>query len=247
MKKQMHLAAQYLAAAGISFLEKKADDSHTNLGFDIERGSLETHLLSDHGDQLFLNYVDFSLEWKSKSSSIVYNLDGSTHEDVLKWITETARKALNKTYSYNLHYDLPYKIDSSFTFKLEDPKELVDLKNLRTQIQLSLEQINADFNLNTSIRVWPHHFDSGIYTKFPDSDISIGFGLAIPDTVSPVHYFYISGYNNNGQMETANYADLSRGKWSKEGFKGAILPAAGETASQATTFFKEAIQVFLAS
>ena len=30
MEKQIHLAAQYLAAAGISFLEKEPDDSHTN-------------------------------------------------------------------------------------------------------------------------------------------------------------------------------------------------------------------------
>ena len=41
MKEQIHLAAQYLAAAGISFLEKRDDDSHTNLGFNIEKGTLD--------------------------------------------------------------------------------------------------------------------------------------------------------------------------------------------------------------
>ena len=46
MEKQMHLAAQYLAAAGISFLEKKDDDSHTNLGFSIKDQCLYTHTLS---------------------------------------------------------------------------------------------------------------------------------------------------------------------------------------------------------
>jgi hypothetical protein len=36
MKDQLHIAAQYLAAANMSFLEKKADDSHTNLGFNTD-------------------------------------------------------------------------------------------------------------------------------------------------------------------------------------------------------------------
>lgn len=41
----MHLAAQYLAAAGISFVAKEDDDSHTNLGFSAETGSMTTHPL----------------------------------------------------------------------------------------------------------------------------------------------------------------------------------------------------------
>ena len=39
----MHLTAQYLAAAGISFVAKKDDDSHTNVGFSIEKTCIETH------------------------------------------------------------------------------------------------------------------------------------------------------------------------------------------------------------
>lgn len=58
----MHLAAQYLAAAGISFVEKKADYSHTNLGWSIDKQRLETHPLSEKGDVLALNYNTFSLE-----------------------------------------------------------------------------------------------------------------------------------------------------------------------------------------
>ena len=65
MKKQTYLAAQYLAAAGISFVKKEADDSHTNLGFDTDGGFLATHSLSEDGDKLVLNYKNFNLEWKS--------------------------------------------------------------------------------------------------------------------------------------------------------------------------------------
>ena len=40
MDKMMYLLAQYLAAAGISLLEKEQDDCHTNLGFSIEKSSM---------------------------------------------------------------------------------------------------------------------------------------------------------------------------------------------------------------
>ena len=117
MKEQMHLAAQYLAAAGISFLDKKADDSHTNLGFNIKNGTLETHVLSENGDQLCLNYNVFSLQWKSKTGTVSFDLDGATHQDVLSWLADTSKAHLGKEYTYNLHYDLPYSINNSYVFQ----------------------------------------------------------------------------------------------------------------------------------
>ena len=78
LEEQTHLAAQYLAAAGISFLTKKPDDSHTNLGFISDSGEIETHPLSEDNDKLFLNYNTFSLEWKSNSVNTVFKLDGAT-------------------------------------------------------------------------------------------------------------------------------------------------------------------------
>jgi hypothetical protein len=195
MKKQMHLAAQYLAAAGISFLEKKEDDSHTNLGFNISGASLETNVLSKNGDQLCLNYKTFSLVWKSKKDKTSFKLNGKTHKAVLEWLEETSKKYLNKPYSYKLHYDLPYKIDDSFVFQLKSNSDLEELIQLRTVIQLSLEEINIIYNKNADIRIWPHHFDTGIYSQLLDNDISFGLGLAIPDSVCKEHYLYISGYN----------------------------------------------------
>jgi hypothetical protein len=50
MEKMMYLLAQYLAAAGISFLEKKDDDSHSNLGFSIENSSMYSRPLNENGD-----------------------------------------------------------------------------------------------------------------------------------------------------------------------------------------------------
>ena len=244
MKEQMHLAAQYLAAAGISFLEKKDDDSHTNLGFNIEDSTLESHLLSENGDQLCLSYNDFSLQWKSKTGTVSFDLDGATHQDVLIWLADTSKAHLGKEYTYNLHYDLPYSINNSYVFQLKSTEELQELIQLRTMAQLSLEKINKDFGENADIRIWPHHFDTGIYSQFLNNDIYLGLGLAIPDSLSDYHYLYISGYKENNIINPSHFNPLKKGEWKSDGFKGAILSALNLTEADAVDFFKEAINQY---
>mgnify|MGYP003624184957 CR=1 FL=1 len=241
MEKQIHLAAQYLAAAGISFLEKEPDDSHTNLGFSTENGCLYTHPLSENDDILCLDYERFSLEWKSNQGTTSFRLDGAKHSEVLKWLTDTSKTFLNKAYQYKFHYDLPYTISDTFTYKLLDVGKLIELMHLRILAQFVLERIDKQYDLNTSIRIWPHHFDTGIYSPLPDSDVTIGLGLAIPDTICNKHYLYLSGYKNGNTIETSGLPKLSLGEWKSDGFTGAILNTDGIVESDGVAFFKETI------
>ncbi|MDO6518224.1 hypothetical protein [Zobellia uliginosa] len=242
MEKMMHLAAQYLAAAGISFVGKKADDSHTNLGWSIDEQRLETHPLSTDGDVLALSYNTFSLAWNSPKNNASFALDGKTHEQVLEWLTNSADAFLGKKYTYDFHYDLPYSIDDSFTFKLHASK-LKELAGLRTLAQSGLEKTLAENGLVSDIRIWPHHFDSGAYVSMTD-DLALGFGLAVPDTMVTEHYFYISGYKGHDGIETSNFDSLSMGEWKNEGFKGAVLPATKINKEQVVQFFTEAINTY---
>ncbi len=237
----MHLAAQYLAAAGISFVTKRDDDSHTNLGFSITKSSMETHPLSENGDVLSLDYKNFSLNWRSENDSTFLSLDGATHSDVLSWLEGTSKSFLNKSYDYQFHYDLPYEIDDDFMFKLFDSNKLKELVQLRVLTQLTLEQVLKDHNLTSDIRVWPHHFDSGAYASL-DKNTAIGLGLAVPDTMSTEHYFYISGYKGHDALATEGFSPLSNGEWKNKGFKGAILPAAALDKQEAVLFFKKTIE-----
>ena len=237
----MHLAAQYLAAAGISFLEKKDDDSHTNLGFSIKDQCLYTHVLSTNEDVLGLDYKNFALVWSSKTGTTSLNLDGASHSTILQWLSNTAKSNLNKLYTYKFHYDLPYSIDAKYTFKLSDPDELKTLRDQRVLAEKVIQKIKEAFNLNTACRVWPHHFDTGIYAQMPNSEITIGLGLAIPDNVSDKFYFYISGYKDGKTMDTSGFSKLALGEWKSDGFTGAILELSNTTEVDGVSFFKEAI------
>jgi hypothetical protein len=242
MDKMMHLAEQYLAAAGICFVDKKADDSHTNLGWSIDKQRLETHPLSVNGDVLTLDYNTFSLEWNSPKNNTSFKLDGKTHQQILEWLTNSANSFLGKKYTYDFHYELPYSINDSFTFKLNASK-LKELADLRTLTQSSLEKTLKETGLESDIRIWPHHFDSGAYVSITN-DLAIGFGLAVPDTMVKEHYFYISGYKGHDGLDTSKFDSLSLGEWKNDGFKGAVLPATKIKEEQVIQFFIEAINTY---
>lgn len=243
MTTQMHLATQYLAAAGICFVDKKEDDSHTNLGFSVEKGTLYSRALDKKGTVLSLSYDTFSLEWNDSSSSSVLQLDGTTHAAVVEWINKMAANSHIATpYSYDLHYELPYQMKEDDVFKLEDLAALQKLKENRSLAQTVLEEFLDSNKLHSEIRIWPHHFDTGAFAPLKDSpDVSVGLGLAIPDSLSDQYYFYISGYKNGSPIAVTDLSELSLGAWKSEGFVGAVLPISGVNKDKGIHFFEEVI------
>jgi hypothetical protein len=247
MKKMMYLAAQYLSAAAISFLEKKDDDSHTNLGFSVEDGSLYSRPLNDNGDNLSLNYKNFSLEWNTLEESSALSLNGTTHAEVLDWLArKTSKSGFSSVYNYTFHYDLPYKIDQDFIFRYESSKRLKELLEIRILTERVLHSFLEEHQLSSEIRVWPHHFDTGGFVRLDDgSGKSVGFGLAVPDSVCTEHYFYMSGYIGHNFINTAEFEPLSRGIWKVEDYKAAVLGVSEVDEKTALNFFNEAFSAII--
>lgn len=240
MDEQMHLAAQYLAVAGMNFVQKKADDSHTNLGFSIAKRCLETHPLSANGDMLSLRYDSFSLHWESPTGSTSFPLDGATHEAIVQWLNHTSERFLSSTYTYGLHYELPYDISEGYSFALHSATRLKELCRLRMFAQSALEETLLALHLESPIRIWPHHFDSGAFAQL-NPTVSVGLGMAMPDQVCKEHYFYISAYEGQAALPTAGFASLSQGIWKNNAFTGAVLTAEHITLGDVVSFFKEAL------
>ncbi|MBU2904045.1 hypothetical protein KO529_04545 [Arenibacter algicola] len=245
MENMMHLAAQYLATAGISFLEKKKDDSHTNLGFDANTGYLETWPLNDNGFKIALDYVQFSLHWISNDTTrMTIYLDGKSHREIVKWIKEVTKTlGASKTYSYKLHYELPYgKMTDDFVFSKPLQDDLDKMLGYRKIAQRALESVVNKMMLSTTIRVWPHHFDTGGYEIIGTSNpIGVGFGMAIPDSIIDDFYLYTSGYKGHESIDTSEFDAITYGDWMNEDFKGAVLPMKNVDEAMAITFFNESI------
>ncbi|NAS14049.1 hypothetical protein [Poritiphilus flavus] len=247
--KEVHLAAQYLATAAKSFTVSKEDDSHTNLGFNTVEGSLETWPLDDQGLKLKFEYKAFSLSLGSDDKDLMsFALDGQSHEMVVDWLGKAATGlGMAESYDYDLHYSLPYE-GLTADFKHEKPSErhLGELLRLRNIAHTAMENLVAEHMLETNIRIWPHHFDSGGYVVIPEGVVSgIGFGMAVPDTLIDDFYLYCSGYHGHQGLDTSSFKPLSMGKWLNEGFKGATLPLSAVGAEMARSFFEETINAYI--
>ena len=243
--KNIHLASQYLAAAGISFLDKRDDDSHTNLGYSIKDHQIQTWPLSAAHDMLALDLTDFSLKWISGAQALSFKLDGKTHEQVLSWLQETSNNlGLEEKYTYSFHYELPYGISEDFKFEIN--AEGLELeRKLRSQAQTTIQRILSEHDMESTIRIWPHHLDTGALAYLPDNnEISIGLGLAIPDSMIDQHYFYISGYRGHDSIDPGSFSSLTQGKWVSQGFKGGVLRAENTDEGIVLQFFQEALSAF---
>ncbi|MFD2587634.1 hypothetical protein ACFSQJ_11875 [Croceitalea marina] len=243
---QLHLASQYLATAGKSFLKERSDDSHTNLGFFPEDNTLRTWPLNDKNAYLSLRYDDFSLEWIEITKRKRIYINGKSHKEITAWVATTAEEFdFSKSYQYHLHYELPYEIDDNSVFNCKSNKELEKLAKLTELAQNAMDTFLKKEGLTSTIRVWPHHFDIGAFAELTDnSGKSIGLGMAIPDSVMDKHYFYISGYKGHDSLETDKFSELSHGEWKNNGFKGAVLDAVATDEKTATNFFQEAFACF---
>ncbi len=242
----IHVAAQYLAAAGISFLEKQDDDSHTNLGYSASSKQFFTRPLNISGDYLALDLLNFSLRWIALSGSQEFPLDGKSHAEVLDWLKSTTEnQGLSKQYRYHFHYSLPYDVSDAHVFRIIE-EALQQERELRELANAVLSHILSKYSIKSEIRIWPHHFDTGAISTPPGSDsLSIGMGLAIPDSLVDQYYFYISGTDYHQSLNTSSFTALSDGKWINDGFKGAVLSAGNTDKDAAVRFFSEAIEAYI--
>ena len=254
MIKIMHRAAQYLAAAGISFLEKEQDDSHTSFVWDSSLKAMIGQTLNrEKGIRLALDYDDYALCFLDNFKNVisVKGLNGSKHRDILFWIQKEAENnGLHGPYNYQFHYELPYsKMATSFSFPEPDMDQISAMINHRTLAQKSLETVIKKLGMQIPVRVWPHHFDTGTLISTGTGDKegfikSIGIGLAIPDTMVNDYYFYVSGWSQSGSVKVERMSSLSKGEWRSGNWNGSVLEASGKDAQEVILFLAESIKMY---
>lgn len=243
---ELHQAAQYLAAAGISYVTPQSDDSHTNLGWDSEKKQLATHTFGSEKHQLLIAVESGLLIWSQKGkveASIA--LVEATHSDILNWIDMLAKQQGLPEYKYEFHYELPYaplKDDHVFSF---NENALVHILNRWTMGKRSFEKFLTNLKFNSPIRIWPHHFDLGFYVQLDRAGaLFLGGGLAVPDSLVDDLYFYSSAWKNGRAVQTNSFGTLIIGEWQTD-WDGATLAASNMNENLVNLFLKLTEEVFL--
>lgn len=228
--RQFHWLSQVLAKANRAYVPEKEDESHTNLYFDaLEKRIMGRWIDAPEGKIILtLNLHTLSFQWLDAKQNILQEVSGLNkgREDVEQSVSEYPGSLNMNTEAFlrPMHFKIPdYKIE-----KLN--REDISEQGLRTWIysrdlaNRACQDMLGYLQLESEIRIWPHHFDTGIYTH-ASANLGLGFGLAMEDKMVGQAYFYISGYNDESPISYLNLKPLKAGRWiSGEHWNGAVLP-----------------------
>jgi hypothetical protein len=235
---QLHWATQPLRAAAQALMQPLPGDRHTNLGWDHTRGALTTHPFPS-GHLAELRFTEFSLHWcDAEGLSLgAFTLEGQTLEAAIGWLAEKFPDVTLK----RREDDMPqHAVANGGAFDGGDRAKREELANWFANADIALTEVALATPGASSVRSWPHHFDSGSLIVFepekdPDEALSIGLGMSPGDALTPQPYYYVIPYPRPTDQETPSFP--SGGAWERERFCGAILTgeallAGGEPAGQ---------------
>lgn len=227
---QLHWMCQTIARANRTYVLRQEDDSHTNLYFDsignkilgrwIETAT-EKRILSLNLSNLHFELLNESLESIFSVSSIGKNTPEIEQElaDGMKVMKMDPNGFMDK-----LHYEIPSYPFANEPIQEIDPAHLEEWKHYRRLANEACAMVIGHLQAPGEIRIWPHHFDTGIYVT-PNEKIGIGFGFAMEDPLADSPYFYVSGYATSGEIRYTDLNALDTGRWEVDGeWKGAIVP-----------------------
>jgi hypothetical protein len=227
---QLHWMCQTIAKANRTYVLRQEDDSHTNLYFDrignkivgrwIET-ALEKRILSLNLSNLHFELLNESLESILSVSSI-----GKNSQEIEQELAD-GMKALGldpNGFMDKLHFEIPSYPFANEPIQEIDATNMEEWKHYRHLVNEACAMVMGHLQVSGEIRIWPHHFDTGIYIT-PNEKIGIGFGLAMEDPMAGSPYFYVSGYPINSEISFTDLNELDTGRWEVDGpWKGAIVP-----------------------
>lgn len=228
---RLHLLCQTLAKLNRSFVPARDDDSHTNLYFDELDSRITGHWIETSQGALLcsLNLGTYSFEWQNEAKEVVhsYAVEGKG-TDALEAEIESDLNAMGlerAAFRAPLHFDIPIYDFREDPIKRPSKGHLKNWMQVRAFANQASQLVLGHAQVETSIRIWPHHFDTGIYFQLSNKT-GIGFGFAMQDASSEVPYFYIAAYPDQGKISYSEVPELNEGCWTidETGFTGAILP-----------------------
>ena len=243
----LHSLAQLIALTGTNCLPPQPDDSQANIGWNADLHRLEGRpfAVQDQSIRLTVDLPTFSLHFLDGADQPVasFRIENRAPAEAMAW-WQTVLQGWNLTTAKPLNYQLgaaPVATETPYT----RPQGLTDWANWRTTADEQLTILNALSGRESDVRIWPHHFDTGVYYSLPDEtgteQAAIWAGYGIADAVSSEPYFYLSGYNSRQAIDFSAATALTVGKWLvTPDWQGACLPVSDVAApEQITRFFGE--------
>ena len=227
---RLHWLCQTIAKANRTYVTSQPDDGHTNLFYDDLDNRIVGRWINNGREQMMLtlNLKTLHFEWMNSAKEVVQSFAtiGKTASDIENELAaELPDIFLNpQGFTNKLHFKIPDYPFAAEPRQAIDEADIREWKTYRKLANVLCGLVLGYLELEGEIRIWPHHFDTGIYVEVGQK-LGIGFGLAMEDSMAGAPYFYLSGYPIHGTLEYTDLPELANGRWEvSENWKGAILP-----------------------
>jgi hypothetical protein len=230
---QLHHAAQFATALGISYLAPRPDDSHTNLGWDARHEALrsrEVRALS-HSVRVAVRPRDMTL---------IVLLDGTIgqrfplHGVTISQVEAALRSALaaagldGRRLTLRRHFELPtHRVAGGEPFDTSRAADFTELAHWYGNASTLLGDLRTRIG-SSEVRCWPHHFDIATLATIAPGRTS-GAGMLPGDEMYPEPYFYVNASPDPGPDRTRRRLE-GGGTWNTDGWTGAVLTGSRLTA-----------------
>ncbi|MFU8860813.1 MAG: hypothetical protein ACNA8K_10335 [Cyclonatronaceae bacterium] len=223
--------SQILAKFNRTYVPVKDDDSHTNLGFDPLGHRLYARWANTGAGRIIpaFNMEAFQFEFLDENRTVIgeFPADGKTagqlEESIEQFLTKSGLE--REGFRDKLHFEIPEYTFADSALEKPSDAEREKWENIRSIGNEACSLLLGYLQEDSDIRIWPHHFDTGVYVE-PNQKKGLGFGLAMKDSMVGDAYFYYSMYRLDGaDSDYSGVPSLDTGRWIiTEKWKGAVLP-----------------------
>lgn len=248
---QLHRMSQFLARINRAYATPKEDDSHTNMAFDSLGCWLAGRWLDHQGKKLLpilelpalqFHLLDENLHKVSCFDPCGHNMQGALRA-MGRWLRDLGFN--RDPFLEPLNYEIPVYQALPAIIEGLDKSDFDLWTKIRRLAQASCHQLLIHFQLEGEVRIWPHHFDTGIYFE-PLGKLGLGFGFAMADDAMGESYFYYAPYGlMNQEFHWEDRPELSHGEWRIGKWNGAVLPLSQVEPDSLRIFLKQVSNYYL--
>ncbi len=252
---QVHQAVQLIASAAISFLEKKEDDSHTNMTWLNDQKMLAGHLFGEEKRfRLALSIADFRyvLLDEQDTEIVDFPLNMRTVDDAVDWLMAQLRNNGFDPSAFHTrrHYKIPVNkpgMGGIYQYFAAEPfRQISHHFDCAHDV---LEELRAEKVPDAVLACWPHHFDLAFLYSVQSAKSgqakSVGLGFLPGDDYYSKPYYYVSPwpYPEENKLENSELPDGAF--WHTRDFVSAIWEADVYTAFKGVISGRERTLDFL--
>ena len=231
---QLHQVVQLISALGKQYAPNCKDDSHTNMGWDIDQEWMIGISLSEaQHTQLAIHPVSMRLIFLQSDQIIAEtSFLNKTQEECLKWIKSVFQNhgIPVQQLTIDIHYDLPdHPVANGGTYEMLPLRGYRGFSKLKSIGKMALTVVTNQFPQASSTCIWPHHFDLGTYIPLAQNEAgevtkSITTGMAIADQYSSSPYLYLNPWDSNDHLHTTPFPTITGPAfWHQKDFISAFL------------------------